>query len=119
MRTKRDWIKHIENWQQSGLTQAAYCRQHDLIYQHFTAQLAAYRKIAKKAKHAVTPQAQLTTFIPVKVDSSVDAKSVVLSDLPDSRTSERMVFCHSHGHRLELPLSVSAAWMAELLRCLA
>jgi len=29
------------------------------------------------------------------------------------------VFTHAQGHRLELPASVSASWVAELLRCLA
>jgi hypothetical protein len=30
-----------------------------------------------------------------------------------------IVFRHTQGHQLELPGSVSAAWVAELLRCLA
>jgi len=53
MGTKADWSKQIENWQRSGLSQAAYCRQQDLPYQYFTAQLAAYRKPAQPGKPAV------------------------------------------------------------------
>ena len=29
------WRKHITTWQQSGLSQASYCKQHDLIYHRF------------------------------------------------------------------------------------
>jgi hypothetical protein len=118
MGMKADWLKHIENWQRSGLSQAAYCRQHDLTYQHFTAQLAAYRKIVKKAKAAVTAQSQLTTFVPVQVEPPVVAAPSVLAESSVTMTSERMVYCHADGHRLELPLSVPAAWVAELLKCL-
>jgi hypothetical protein len=32
---------------------------------------------------------------------------------------ERLVLQCRQGHRLELPASVSASWLAELLRCLA
>jgi len=119
MGTKADWIKRIENWQQSGLSQAAYCRQHDLSYRQFTAQLAAYRKAVKSAKSAVIAQSQRTTFIPVQVKPSVVATPTVSAESTASVASERMVFCHAHGHRLELPLTMSAAWVAELLRCLA
>lgn len=119
MGTKADWINHIENWQRSDLSQAAYCRQHDLTYQHFTAQLAAYRKAVKRAKSAVTAQSQPTTFIPVQVEPFAAASSSVLAEPSVSARPEAIAFCHAQGHRLELPLSVSAGWVAELLRCLA
>lgn len=119
MGARADWIKQIENWQRSGLSQAAYCRQHDLTYHHFTAQLAAYRKAIKSAKSAVTAQSQPTTFIPVQIEPPVKVTRSVSAEPSVSVASERMVFCHAHGQRLELPLSVSAAWVAELLRCLA
>ena len=30
-----DWKKSVEEWSQSGLSKAEYCRQHDLIYTTF------------------------------------------------------------------------------------
>ena len=37
------WKQHIEVWQASGLTQAAYCRQHRLNAGTFSARLREYR----------------------------------------------------------------------------
>lgn len=116
MGTKADWINHIENWQRSGLSQVAYCRQHDLTYQYFTAQLAAYRKTAKRAKPAVTAQSQSTTFVSVQVEPPAVAALSISAEPSVTMASGRIVYCHAHGHRLEL--SVSAAWVAELLQCL-
>lgn len=36
---KHFWSEHLEQWQSSGLSQAAYCRKHDLCQQKFS-----YRK---------------------------------------------------------------------------
>jgi len=36
---KHFWSEHLEQWQTSGLSQAAYCRKHDLCQQKFS-----YRK---------------------------------------------------------------------------
>ena len=36
---KHFWSEHLEQWQSSGLSQAAYCRNHDLCQQKFS-----YRK---------------------------------------------------------------------------
>jgi len=33
---RRFWQEHIEGWQESGLTQVEYCRQHNLIHPRFT-----------------------------------------------------------------------------------
>ena len=38
-----NWINHIESWQGSGLSQAAYCRQHNLNAHTFSSQLHAFR----------------------------------------------------------------------------
>jgi hypothetical protein len=32
---RRFWQQHVEGWQQSGLSQIAYCRRHDLKVQQF------------------------------------------------------------------------------------
>ena len=36
--SKSFWFEHIQQWQRSGLSQAAYCRQHDLCQQKFSYQ---------------------------------------------------------------------------------
>ena len=88
------WRQHIEAWQSSGLSQADYCAQHQINVRTFTARLSDYRKLAKSDS---------AVLIPVQVESS----AVV-----------GIVFTHAQGHRLELSTSVSANWVAELLRCL-
>jgi hypothetical protein len=89
------WRQHIEAWQRSGLSQAEYCAQQQINVRTFTARLSDYRKL---------PAAVSAALIPVHIEPSVAAT---------------IVFTHAQGHRLELPPSVSARWVAELLRCLA
>ena len=98
------WRQHIERWQSSGLSQAEYCLQQRLNARTFTARLSDYRK-----QLATTNSVAL---VPVRIDE-VEPDSVARP------TQAAMVFTHVHGHRLELPSSVSAGWVAELLRCLA
>ena len=90
------WIGHIEAWQASGLPQADYCRQQQLNPKTFGARLCDYRR-----RQPVSPPSP--ALIPVQVQ------------VP---TSEPLVLRHEGGHRLELPPGVSAAWLAELWRCL-
>ena len=89
------WRQHIEAWQSSGLSQAEYCAEQPINVRTFAARLSDYRKL---------PKSDLAALIPVHIEPSATAT---------------IVFTHAQGHRLELPASVSASWVAELLRCLA
>jgi hypothetical protein len=91
------WRQHIEAWQRSGLSQAAYCAEQQLNARTFTARLSDYRKL---------PKLDSTALIPVQIQ-------------PQPAVTEVIVFTHAQGHRLELPASMPANWLAELLRCLA
>ena len=88
------WIHHIEAWKGSGLKQSDYCKQQALNSNTFSARLSEYRKA-----HADPVPA----LIPVQIQGKA----------PGS-----MVLHHTKGHQLILPDSISAAWLAELLRCL-
>lgn len=97
MALSKQWLDHIAAWQDSGLTQSAYCRQQGLNTHTFTARLSEYRKRGPSSPPALIPvQVQLTP-----------------------PPAEHLVLHCGQGHRLELPSTVSAAWLAELLRCLA
>ncbi|WP_445368754.1 IS66 family insertion sequence element accessory protein TnpA [Methylomonas sp. BW4-1] len=98
------WHQHIKRWQSSGLTQAEYCAQQHINVRTFTARLSEYRKLSAADSAALVP----VQLEPTKPPSSVTAP-----------TTATMVLTHAHGHRLELSPPVSAAWVAELLRCLA
>lgn len=89
------WRQHIEAWQRSGLSQVDYCVQQQINVRTFTARLSDYRKL---------PAADSTALIPVRIETPATSS---------------IVFNHVQGHRLDLPVSVSASWVAELLRCLA
>jgi hypothetical protein len=89
------WLEHIEAWQRSGLSQAEYCAERQINVRTFTARLSDYRKL---------PATVSSALIPVQVEPAPTAA---------------IVFTNAQGHRLELPASVSANWVAELLRCLA
>lgn len=97
MALSKQWLDHIEAWQGSSLKQSAYCRQQGLNTHTFAARLSEYRK-----HKAMSPPA----LIPVQVQSATPS-------------AEHLVLHGSQGYRLELPSTVDAAWLAELLRCLA
>jgi hypothetical protein len=86
------WIEHFKAFEQSGLTQAAYCQQYDLNAKLFSSRLGIYRE---------TQASVLPNLIPVHVEGLM---------------AEPMCLHHVKGHRLELPPSISASWLAELLR---
>ena len=45
------WYQHIKDWEQSGKSKKAYCRQHNLVYDQFK---WWYRKIQEKGMDAKT-----------------------------------------------------------------
>jgi hypothetical protein len=93
------WQTHIAAWQSSGLSQAAYCRQHQLTYTTFSARLCEFRAQAKSA-----PPVQ-PVLLPIHVQAQPSPEMGI-------------ILHHANGHRLALPATVSAPWLAELLRCL-
>lgn len=67
--TKSFWLAHIEQWQSSGLSQAAYCRQHNLCEQKFS-----YRKrqssLIKENANTSTGFARVQVDNPIRVSAS-------------------------------------------------
>jgi len=99
MAARTDWNHHIEAWQASGLSQAAYCRLHGLAISSFSARLSAHRASAP-------PPPPPPALVPVKVEPARPA------------AADPLVLRTASGHRLELPPSCEPRWLAELLRCL-
>lgn len=90
-------INNIEDQQRSGLSQAAYCRQHDLNAHSFTGRLSEFRKQMSSASPELIP-------VQVNVDEEQSLTDVLVFTVKDCR--------------LGLPTTVSAKWLAELFRCL-
>jgi len=55
------WKQHIDSWQQTGLTQVEYCRQHNLKHH----QLVYWKKRFLKAETVVS-------FVPLKLEDLLD-----------------------------------------------
>ena len=68
--SKSFWLDHIQQWQQSALSQAAYCRQHDLCQQKFSYHKRKAITVDDKVNIVPSPG-----FARVQVDSSIAAGS--------------------------------------------
>jgi hypothetical protein len=97
MASAQVWRQHVEAWQASGLTQAAYCQQQGLNPYTFTGWRRRFT-----ATLATRPG-----VMPIRVSPT------------DPAPAAAMVLRLASGHQLELPASTAPAWLAELLRCLA
>lgn len=92
------WRQHIEAWQTSGLTQAAYCRQHRLNANTFSGRLSNYRA----ASAGPAPE-----LIPIQLE------------VPPAAPSATTLVVHLGADlQLDIPVTVSPRWLADFLRCL-
>lgn len=86
------WEKRILEWEESGLSQTAFCVQKDIKYANF----ARWRRRVKSdnQKSSATP-----TLLPIKIRQAVEF------------SSERSTFIQitlSKGGRIDLPIDISA-----------
>lgn len=88
-RKAQHWHTHLNAWQGSGLSQAAYCAQHGLK----PATFAYWRGKQRKATD------QPLTLVPLNLGNGMRG----------------LVLTSPGGWRLELPGSHPAGWLAELL----
>jgi len=101
MQTNEHCRRHVKAWRQTKLSQADYCRQHDInpkTFSRWTQHELGLDNIAPPLK-----------VIPVHIVPSAPAGSA----------EANMVLRLAQGAQLELSTSVSPHWLAELLRCLA
>lgn len=97
MASKKDQQSHVEAWWASGISQAAYCREHGLNAKTFGNWLRVYR-IERKEVHS-------SALIPVTIRPVAPSLDALKLRCPG-------------GHALELPANVSPRWLGELLKCL-
>jgi len=73
-KSKREfWASHIQAWEQSGLSQVAYCRKNDLKMHRWW-----YWR-----KRISTPLATDVTFVPLKFSSSHPSGSIISVNTPN------------------------------------
>ncbi len=83
------WAEHIRGWKSGGLSQAAYCAQHDLKVASLSYWLGKERR---------------------------QREGLTLVALPLGGGAGGPVLHGKNGWRLELPAQVEPDWLAELLR---
>lgn len=89
------WLGHVQAWHDSGLTQAAYCRQHDLKPKALAYWVRRSRQTLRDDTLNLVP---LTVQIP---------------PVPAAAT---LCLQHPSGWQLSLPDAVEPTWLAQVLR---
>jgi hypothetical protein len=95
------WQNHITAWQQSGLSQKAYCQRHQLGLSTF------HNKYRELKNDIAVPTGNPLTVLPV------------IRPLPSTHTEPAVVTIQSpQGWRLECPLTIPALTLTTLLSVL-
>ena len=62
---RKFWKTHLDNWEESGLNQSEYCRQHNLIYHRF-----GYWKARFKSRNLPVKFVQVASSEPINSSPS-------------------------------------------------
>jgi hypothetical protein len=109
--SRADWQQHVSAWSTSGMTQAAYCRQHQLNATTFNGWVVMDRKASPTTTSA--PR----TIVPVVIQPTSHAASLAASMATPRQPS--LVLQRGNGWQLHLPADIQVAWLAQLLTTLA
>ena len=93
------WRPHIEAWECSGQSQAAYCREHDLVKSRFT-----YWKNKLRPVGSVNSATPKSGFVPVRVMDEC-APGLKLQ-LPNGVSIQGI-----HGDNLQLAQQLASTWL--------
>ncbi|QCY09600.1 hypothetical protein [Pseudomonas sp. MPC6] len=85
------WAEHIQTWRTSGLTQVAYCEQHNLKPKSFGYWFR-------------------------RRESATETMTLVPVSLRGPQVTTDLLLRHSSGWELALSSTVEPAWLAQLLR---
>lgn len=96
---RAEWLQHVSAWHTSGLTQAAYCREHQLNATTFNGWILRGQ--------AVSPATGPLTTVPVVIQSSAPVAAPTLPPI---------VLKHSSGWQLAIPADVQITWLSQLLK---
>ena len=97
--SRAEKLEHINAWRASGLTQAAYCREHQLKETTFNGWIL---------RGVALPETSSLTTVPVIIQPKTPSGSTV-----------PILVQHGAGWQLALPADVQINWLAQLLNALA
>jgi hypothetical protein len=100
--TRELWRNHMKTWQESGLSQAAYCRQHQINHHKFL-----YWKKRILGKPAL---ATLTTFAELPLGK--------IFDRPERSLLGPITLAIRPGYRIEIEKGFDPGTLLELIRVL-
>ena len=118
------WQRHITSWQQSGLSQKAYCQQHQLGQSTFHNKYRALKgdnAVASAKPLTVLPVIRPVPSAPTEPISSAKPLTVlpVIRPVPSAPTEPIFITIQSpQGWRLECPLTIPALTLTTLLSVL-
>ena len=87
------WSEHISSWQQAGITQAAYCQQHELITHQF-----GYwkRKLLKSSLNSQQNDEVTTGFIQLPINPPSFSPETLSIRLPNDLSIEGITPANLH-----------------------
>ncbi len=101
------WQHHLQSWQTSGISQAAYCNHHQL-------KIATFGYWRRKLARASWPAEEVRpalTLVPVSRSS--------LRQPPSPAVAEVLVMHSPGGWRLDIPATLPLPVLSQLLRALS
>lgn len=87
--TQQYWIRHIDSWQSSGLSQADYCRQHSLSPRRFhywkdkLTSSGVIPKITPQRRTRKAPPVSPSSFVPIAVNATPTPSGELTLSLPN------------------------------------
>lgn len=98
------WGAHYKSWQLSGLTQSAYCTREAVSLSAFTRWNKRARSggIVQKEGAAAPATDQTLTLVPLRI--------------VDTCSQDHFVLRSNSGWQLQLPTTVKADWLIDLLK---
>ena len=75
------WSQHVESWQSNGLSQSAYCQEHDLKPNQF--HYWKQKFTVRNKTPLPTPSSSLSAFVPLSINSAPLTTSGLTLRLPN------------------------------------
>lgn len=105
IKSRADWQEHVSTWRSSGMTQAAYCRQHQLNATTFNGWVVMNRKASPATASA--PRTIVTAMIQPTSRAASFAASTTMLGQPSIPPS--IVLQRGNGWQLHLPADIPVA----------
>lgn len=107
-------LKAVHIWRASGLTQAAFCRQHGYKRATFSSWVKRHQ-----THLSATTTVDAAPVIPPPITNSAIAPLTLVATQWPTPSAETLQLRLANGVDLTLPTSTCATWLANLLRALA